>query len=89
MDERGGRVEEDEGGGSHGEGGGGPQGGEGEDIVVTEGKKHAVDVSKQVIGKRLRLPSKYVVSPFIVEAKMRTFVDGTYPNLFRDVDHVK
>ncbi len=42
-----------------------------------------------MVGKRVRLPSQYVVSPFTVETKRRTFIDRTYPNLFHEVDATK
>ncbi|XP_022888898.1 uncharacterized protein LOC111404303 [Olea europaea var. sylvestris] len=44
---------------------------------------------ERVVGKRPRVPSQYVLSPFTAEAKRRRFVDGTHPNLFREVDHAK
>ncbi|XP_022850972.1 uncharacterized protein LOC111372800 [Olea europaea var. sylvestris] len=48
-----------------------------------------VDVPELVVGKRPRAPSQYVVSPFTAEAKRKRFVEGTHPNLFREVDHAK
>jgi hypothetical protein len=66
-----------------------------DEVVVVDdehtlaGKRHAVDTPEGVVGKRVRLPSQYVVSPYTAEAKRRTFIDGTYPNLFREVDAAK
>ncbi|XP_022891818.1 short stature homeobox protein 2-like [Olea europaea var. sylvestris] len=57
--------------------------------IVIEGKRHVVDETELVVGKRLRVPSQYVVSSFTAEVKRRTFIEGTYPNLFREVDNVK
>jgi hypothetical protein len=56
---------------------------------LRKGTKRAVDVTPMVVGKRSRLPSQYIVSPFTAEAKRRTFLDGTFPNLFREVDPVR
>ncbi|XP_022899326.1 uncharacterized protein LOC111412625 [Olea europaea var. sylvestris] len=39
---------------------------------VIEGKRHAVNETEQVVGKRLRVSSQYIVSPFTAEAKRRT-----------------
>lgn len=59
-------------------------------VLRTEGKKFAIDVSEQVVDKRSKLPSQYVISSFTTETKKRTtFIDGTYPNLFCNVDHAK
>lgn len=52
-------------------------------------KSITVDVSELVINKRLRLPSQYVISTFMSEAKRRRFIDGMYPNLFPEVEHAK
>lgn len=57
--------------------------------IKTKCKKRAVGMPEQVVDKRLRLLSQYVVSPFMAEVKTRTFVDGMYPNLFQDVDPAK
>lgn len=53
--------------------------------VVTEGKKHAVDVHEVVVGERLRFSLQHIISPFMAEVKRRTFVDGMFPNLFQEV----
>lgn len=55
--------------------------------TMTEGEKCVVDVSKQVVGKRSILSPRYFVSLFTTEEKRR-FVDGTYPKLFQEGDHV-
>lgn len=56
---------------------------------MTKGKKCDVDGLEQMVGKRIRLPSKYIVSSYTVEAKKRTFEDGTSPSHFSDVDPIK
>lgn len=56
---------------------------------MTGGKKRVVDVVEQAVGKRPRMPSQYIVSPFTAEAKRRTFIDGGVPNMFREVDSAK
>ncbi|CAI9772805.1 unnamed protein product [Fraxinus pennsylvanica] len=56
--------------------------------VVVVGSPEEMVVPK-VVGKRVRFPSQYVVSPFTAEVKRRTFVDGTYLNLFWEVDAAK
>lgn len=58
-------------------------------LVITKAKQRAVDVPDQVVDKRPRLSSQYVVSSFTTEVKRERFIDGMYPNLFREVDHVK
>lgn len=50
-------------------------------MKLTKGKKYIVDVSEQMVSKKTRLSSHYTISPYTVEAKKRTFVDGTFPNL--------
>lgn len=54
-------------------------------ITVIDAKK---DVPELVVGKRSRVSLQYIVSPFMTEMKRR-FIDRTYPNLFRKVDHAK
>ncbi|XP_022866561.1 uncharacterized protein LOC111386332 isoform X2 [Olea europaea var. sylvestris] len=58
-------------------------------MEVPKGKRRANDAPALMVGKRSGLPSQYIVSPYTVEAKRRGFVDGTFPNLFRDVDPVR
>lgn len=66
-----------------------PEVGEGRMTAMTGTKKRAVDLPELVVGKMPIVPSQYIVSPFTAETKRRRFVDGTIPNLFREVDHVK
>ncbi|XP_022855868.1 uncharacterized protein LOC111377053 [Olea europaea var. sylvestris] len=62
----------------------------GEGVVPMVGEMEIPEAHEEwVVGKRPRVPSQYVLSPFIAEAKRRRFVDGTHPNLFREVDHAK
>lgn len=68
-----------------------------EDIVfVSEGvtevrkdKKCAADVVELMFSKRSILPSQYIVFPYTAEAKRRTFMDGTFPNIFHEVDLIR
>ncbi|XP_022841970.1 uncharacterized protein LOC111365663 [Olea europaea var. sylvestris] len=66
-----------------------PMAGEMEIPEAHEERTMADDMVERVVGKRPRVPSQYVLSPFTAEAKRRRFVDGTHPNLFREVDHAK
>ncbi|CAA3028915.1 Hypothetical predicted protein [Olea europaea subsp. europaea] len=56
---------------------------------VPKGKKRANDAPELMVGKRSRLPSQYIVFSYTIEAKKRGFVDGTFPNFFRDVNPVR
>ncbi|XP_022845283.1 uncharacterized protein LOC111368276 [Olea europaea var. sylvestris] len=58
-------------------------------IPMDEERTRAINVLERVVGKRPKVPSQYAVSPFTVEVKRRRFVDGTHPNLFKEVDHAK
>ncbi|XP_022850145.1 uncharacterized protein LOC111372176 [Olea europaea var. sylvestris] len=46
-------------------------------------------MTRQMVDKRSRLLLQYIVSPYTVEVKRRGFVDGTFSNLFCDVDPVR
>ncbi|XP_022856810.1 uncharacterized protein LOC111377895 [Olea europaea var. sylvestris] len=62
----------------------------GEGVVPMAGEMEIPEAHEErVVGKRPRVPSQYVLSPFTAEAKRRRFVDGTHRNLFREVDHAK
>ncbi|KAL2531670.1 Ulp1 protease family protein [Abeliophyllum distichum] len=45
--------------------------------------------NKEVVGKRLRVPSAYLSSPFTAAVKKRNFIDGSKIDLFQNVDPVK
>lgn len=50
-------------------------------IEVRKDKKLAANIPELVVDKKSRFSSQYTVSPFMAEAKKRTFVDGTFSNL--------
>lgn len=51
--------------------------------IMMEGKKRVVIVPEQVIDKRSKWMSQYVVFSFAVKAKRRTFMDETCPISFK------
>ncbi|KAL2460927.1 Ulp1 protease family protein [Abeliophyllum distichum] len=57
--------------------------------LVGRGKDEGMVENKKVVGKRLRVPSNYLSSPFTAGVKRRNFIDGSKIDLFQKVDRVK
>lgn len=55
-------------------------------MEVTNSKKCVVNLLEQMVSKRTRLSSQYIICPYTIKAKKITLVDCMLPNLFSEVD---